>query len=97
MKHARPDYDERIQDSAAQVPGTEPAEGEEVPKHIPVDEPVFLIRGQDPNAPEAVRDYARRALFIGADSEFVERCEEQAAAMEQWQADHPENVHTPDL
>jgi hypothetical protein len=42
MKHARRDYN-RIQDPAAQ---------------IPADEPVFLLRGQDPLAPSVVRNYA---------------------------------------
>lgn len=81
MIHAREDYS-RIQDP----------EGK-----IPEDEPVFLIRGQDPLAPEAVRDYARRALYHGAKLDLVEACEGQAVAMEQYQVDHPESVHTPDL
>ena len=43
MKHGRTDYDARIQDSA---------------NIIPRDEPVFLLRGQDPLAARAVRFYA---------------------------------------
>lgn len=44
MKHARADYNERIQDSA---------------NLIPEDEPVFLFRAQDALAPVALDEYAR--------------------------------------
>ncbi len=44
MKHARMDYD-RFQDPTG---------------HIPADEPVFLLRGQDKHAAAAVAYYAMR-------------------------------------
>ena len=40
MKHARQDYNDRFQDAAEKIPDAEP---------------VFLIRGQDQAAPEALR------------------------------------------
>lgn len=81
MKHAREDYN-RIQD----------------PENIiPEDEPVFLIRGQDPAAPNAVREYANQAAKQGASDAMIGACIRQATAMEQWQAEHPSTVHTPDM
>lgn len=55
MKHARTDYD-RIQDPDGKIPD---------------DEPVFLIRGQDPAGAFAVRQYARQALDLGVDVDVV--------------------------
>lgn len=81
MKHARPDYD-RIQDP----------EGK-----IPEDEPVFLLRGQDPSAPTAVRVWALVARDHGVDPDMTDKAHSQAEAMEQWQADHQEAVHPADL
>lgn len=50
MRHGRPDYDQRIQDTAG---------------IIPADEPVFLIRGQDKIAHLAVEAYAVLAEAAG--------------------------------
>lgn len=44
---------------------------------IPDDEPVFLLRGQDPAAAKAVRAYIRYAAAIGVD-------EETLAALDTW-------------
>lgn len=71
MKHARPDYD-RIQDPAGL---------------IPADEPVFLIRGQDVNAPTVVRSWARLAKLSGAGENIVRAAYRQADAMEKWHND----------
>lgn len=79
MKHARPDYN-RIQDPAGK---------------IPEDEPVFLIRGQDLAAPEALRQYAVAAHRVGADNELIIATLEQAREMEQWQRERARK--TPDL
>lgn len=68
MRHAREDYN-RIQDPA---------------NLIPEDEPVFLIRAQDANSGEAVRDYAVRALRSGASPELVQRCFDHAKLMDAW-------------
>lgn len=80
MKHARKDYTNRIQDSDGL---------------IPIDEPVFLIRGQDINAPDAVRDYGMRAARSGASVDLVRRCFDWATEMERWQSEN--GVKTPDL
>lgn len=75
MKHARSDYD-RIQDPAGK---------------IPVDEPVFLLRGQDKLAAEVVAFYARRARDYGL-SEIAQLSEDHAQKMRDWP------VHkTPDI
>lgn len=55
MRHLRADYD-RFQDPD---------------RIVPEDEPVFLIRGQDPAASVAVRAYAVAAAAAGADAEMV--------------------------
>jgi len=70
MKHAREDYNERIQDTAGL---------------IPKDEPVFLLRGQDILAPQLVATWAHRARVAGCSLEIVEAAEEQAEAMRAWQ------------
>ncbi len=68
MKHARPDYD-RIQDPA---------------NLIPDDEPVFLIRGQDVAAGDAVRDYAERARAAGCGQDLIDACLAHAERMDAW-------------
>jgi folylpolyglutamate synthase/dihydropteroate synthase len=79
MKHARPDYN-RIQDPAGL---------------IPEDEPVFLVRGQDRNAPETLRVWAAIAQENGAERDIVNAAYSQAEAMEAWQAQGHSKV--PDL
>ena len=73
MHHSRPDYQDRIQDALL------PEEG-----GIPVDEPVFLLRGQDKLAALTVRLYALLADVAGADPALVAGAMAQAAAMEAW-------------
>lgn len=69
MKHARDDYN-RIQDPAGL---------------IPVDEPVFLLRGQDAFAAEAVETYADILEESGkGDPEIIKHARAQAAAMRSW-------------
>lgn len=70
MKHARDDYD-RIQDPAGL---------------IPEDEPVFLLRGQDKSAPETLRFWADEHIRNGGSVELAVLAEQQATAMELWQA-----------
>lgn len=79
MKHARPDY-QRIQDPAGL---------------IPEDEPVFLLRGQDPVAGAAVRHWAWCARVAGAHQDIFSAAERQAEAMEAWSRDRAS--HVPDL
>lgn len=69
MKHARADYD-RIQD----------------PDHkIPDDEPVFLLRGQDPSAPSTLRYWARRNMAESGSRRLSIAALNQARRMELWQ------------
>jgi len=72
MKHARSDYD-HIQDPN---------------NKIPADEPVFLLRGQDVNAPHAVRMYAAAHRRSGGSHDLADMAEAQAEAMEEWQNDN---------
>jgi len=77
--HAREDYN-RIQDPAGK---------------IPIDEPVFLIRGQDTVGPEAVEAWAELAEKLGAGSDIILKAREHAEAMRTWQWCHSKK--TPDL
>lgn len=79
MKHARPDYD-RIQDPAGL---------------IPIDEPVFLLRGQDVHAPELVIRWAEAQIAAGGDFALVRMAFDQATAMRAWQRKRASKV--PDL
>jgi hypothetical protein len=53
---------------------------------IPDDEPVFLLRGQDPAAANAVRAYARLARALGSDPEMCNRIMQWADEMKQYAA-----------
>jgi hypothetical protein len=56
--------------------------------HIPLTEPVFLLRGQDIHAPEAVRNWARlnasRKNAGGCSAEMVSMAMDHADAMQAW-------------
>ena len=69
MVHSREDYN-RIQDPAGL---------------IPVDEPVFLLRAQDPSAAPAIRKWAEENLRNGGDPEATRLALVQAGRMEAWQ------------
>jgi hypothetical protein len=81
MKHARPDYDERIQDSAGLIPD---------------DEPVLLIRGQDVLALVMldlyIGHYAVLVGMEGADERVLDLLREQRARLIAWQ-----DVHEPKI
>ena len=79
MKHARADYD-HIQDPSGK---------------IPVNEPVFLIRGQDAAGPATLRFWADEAESIGSSKEITDMVREHANKMEDWQRDN--FVKVPDL
>lgn len=68
MLHARKDYN-RIQDPAGK---------------IPADEPVFLLRGQDRHAAQAVAYYAQLVAEDGGPEDVVVSSMEQAARMSEW-------------
>jgi hypothetical protein len=69
MRHARKDYD-RIQDPAGL---------------IGKDEPVFLLRAKDVNAPMTLRHWVGLARESGADHVMLEAVGKHAEAMEDWQ------------
>lgn len=79
MKHAREDYD-RIQDPSGE---------------IPTDEPVFLLRGQDVCAPEALLAWISHAEKEGAAVDIICAAKKQYQAMRTWQRE--KNAKLPDL
>jgi hypothetical protein len=84
VKHAREDYNDRIQDSSGLIPS---------------DEPVWLIRGQDKIAADAVRSYANLHRLNGGSDQVYEAAMKQADLMEAWEpkksADIPKGVKCP--
>lgn len=81
MRHARSDYD-RIQDPSGK---------------IPMEEPVFIIRGQDPAGPATLRYWAMRNEKAHGDSALTAAANAHARRMENWQANmgkvpHPANL-----
>jgi len=69
MKHARNDYN-RIQDPSGK---------------IPIDEPVFLVRGQDVSAPETLEFWAEQNNRNGGDKKLSNLAIQQANRMREWQ------------
>jgi len=84
MRHARADYNGRIEDNA---------------RLIPDDEPVFLLRGQDQFAAAAVLNYADLVERAGGDPNIVALSRQHAADMLAWPKkklpDLPEVVFSP--
>lgn len=68
MRHAREDYN-RIQDPSGL---------------IPLDEPVFILRGQDRFASDTVRYYATLVSNAGVDVELVRVVTDSADWMDAW-------------
>jgi hypothetical protein len=66
------------------------------------DEPVFLLRGQDGVAAEAVSFYVRQVLFRlecvapPPSEQFVGDVSEAYQAFKRWQIENPDRVKTPD-
>ncbi len=81
MKHSREDYN-RIQDPAGL---------------IPEDEPVFLLRGQDPIAANIMRIYAILAYDTGCDSEVINTINSHAFRMDEWRKNLTKAIHPADL
>ena len=79
MLHARKDYN-RIQDPEGL---------------IPQDEPVFLLRAKDMNAPAVVRLWADIAASNGADANICNAALAHADKMEEWQSKHGNQI--PDM
>lgn len=59
------------------------------------DEPIFVLRGVDPSAPEAVRAWARQAQLDGHRPEKVEGALQDADDIEHWQQANPDRVKVP--
>jgi len=76
MKHQRADY-QRFQDPE---------------EKIPKDEPVFLIRGQDKVAGEAVRAWADLNERNGGSGELSKLAREQATRMDAWPKKKPADL-----
>ena len=73
LKHARSDYD-KIQEITTN----------DTTRKIPVDEPVFLIRGQDVVGAATVREWARLAEAAGSDPVIVQVARDHADKMDAW-------------
>lgn len=82
MKFGRDDYTERIKDTAGL---------------IPEDEPCFLIRGTDPMAEKLIRMWAEFHASRQADQDIVDNAVAHAVYIRQWQREHPDKVHPPDM
>lgn len=59
------------------------------------DEPVFVIRGQDILAPQAVAHYAALARKLGLEH-FAQEVEARAVELMRWQAANASRVKVPD-
>jgi len=59
---------------------------------IPDDEPVFLLRGQDPSAGPAVRAWAEDVERRGGDPELVSRVLDWAKEMEMYARNNPHGM-----
>jgi hypothetical protein len=70
MIFSRPDYNEMTL--------------EELAAHIPEEEPVFLIRGQDASGAQVVRDWARYNQAQGGDPLLTQMALDHAAKMDAW-------------
>jgi hypothetical protein len=70
--HARSDYN-HIQDPTGK---------------IPADEPVFILRGTDVCAPDAISHWAHLAEQRGAKADIINAALDQATAMRKYQREH---------
>lgn len=102
MRHLREDYD-AIQPFPVKRPHHVRVDGELVMNCgekvtdlgvlmepiIPDDEPVFLVRGSDPCAFQAVLGWALEAERRGTDPDVVARVKQWASEMAYWAETHP--------
>jgi hypothetical protein len=63
---------------------------------IPHDEPVFIIRGKDKLAADAVQAWIDSAEENGVNAEKIDLAQEHLEAILEFQADHPERCKLPD-
>lgn len=61
-----------------------------------LDEPLFVLRGNDRCAPGTVRDWARRATGAGCPSAKIDEAMDIAREMEAWQQAHSDRAKWPD-
>lgn len=80
MKFGRTDYDKRIVD---------------LENRIPIDEPVFFLRGNDQFAPRLLLMWATELRLAGGDPAMAKSAEDHAQSMIEWQRVH--GVKTPDM
>jgi len=78
MQHARKDYD-HIQDPDSKIPD---------------DEPVFLIRGQDPAAQAALAAWVRASQDLAVERDTLIAVNQHAQRMKEWAAEHPHGPAT---
>ena len=82
MIHARPDYNNRVQDAAALNlsllrPGS---------SAIPSEEPVFLLRGQDATSALVVEYWAHLNQQLGGDPRLIQAARTHAQKMRAWKS-----------
>lgn len=63
---------------------------------IPDDEPVFIIRGQDKAAVDAIISYGDHAGVQGATNEFCDSVTRRSDEFAEWQESHLDAVKVPD-
>ena len=63
---------------------------------FPADEPLFLLRGQDPAVLGALGGYADALEGIGAPSDHIQLALHAAGQIVAWQSSHLEGVKVPD-
>jgi hypothetical protein len=103
MRHLRSDYD-AIQPWPVKRPHigkdasgkTHECKAEDAAPIIPDDEPVFLLRANDPVAAHTVRDWANRAQSHGADQHLVSRVLAWADEMDEYRVKHAADKQFPD-
>lgn len=67
-------------------------EGIGMPTKFPEDEPVFVLRGQDPVAVETIRDYAARTNAVGSPAEHVAAVVNALAVFNEFKINNPDRI-----
>ena len=80
MLHAREDYNKRIQDNE---------------NKIPEDEPVFLVRAQDPSMISILETWIWRSRKLHVDDEMIKLVEDHKEKVIKWQKE--KKIKIPDL
>jgi hypothetical protein len=64
--------------------------------NIPVDEPVVVFRARDCLVPTLLAYYAALCRDVGSPERHLQLVGKSAELIEQWQAQHPEQLRIPD-